>query len=153
MTQDLSTDNRAVVGACLCGGVKFTGTPTERGTGVCHCKMCRVQSSGPFFAVRMQNGVSLVEDRDLKWYQASDVGERGFCENCGSTIFWRSLSCTSGDWAVSAGSLPDSAVAGIFEHIWVDDKAPYYEFADKSPRLTAAECLNGAPPAIAKVCE
>jgi hypothetical protein len=109
--------------------------------------MCRVQSSGPFFAARMEGGVTLTETRGLKWFDASDIGERGFCTECGSTLFWRAKDCAEGDWAVSAGALPDESVPDIFEHIWVDDKAPYYEFADDTPRRTAADCLSGAPAA------
>jgi len=137
--------SNSVEGSCLCGAVKFTGTPSPKGTGVCHCKMCRVQSSGPFFAVRMVGGVALTESRGLKWYDASDIGERGFCEECGSTLFWRSKSCAPGQWAVSAGTLPDDAIASIFEHIWSDDKPQYYDFADNAPRRTASDCLDGAP--------
>ena len=135
-----------VTGSCLCGGVKFSGTPSKRGTGVCHCKMCRTQSSGPFFAVRMEDRVTLTEERSLKWYDASDVGERGFCTECGSTMFWRAKGAAAGQWAVSAGTLSDNSIAAIFEHIWSDDKPPYYEFADTTPRRTAAECLAGSPP-------
>jgi len=139
------TQKKQVTGSCLCGAVKFTGTPSDRGIGVCHCKMCRVQSSGPFFAARMEDGVSLTEQRGLKWYDASDIGERGFCSECGSTMFWREKDAAPGQWFVSAGTLPDDSIAPIFEHIWNDDKAPYYEFADTTPRRTAAECLGGNP--------
>ena len=134
-------------GSCLCGAVRFEGTPSPRGIGVCHCKMCRVQSSGPFFAARMEGGVTLTETRGLKWYDASDVGERGFCTECGSTLFWRSKSAAPGDWAVSAGTLPDDAIGAIFEHIWTDDQPGYYAFADDTPRRTEADCLAGATPA------
>lgn len=137
--------NENVIGSCLCGGVKFEGVPSQNGTGVCHCKMCRTQSSGPFFAVRMQNGVTVTESRGLQWYDASDIGERGFCRECGSTMFWRSKDCPPGEWAVSAGTLPDDAVGPIFEHIWTDDQPPYYDFADTSPRRSAADCLAGKP--------
>ena len=137
---------KQVIGSCLCGGVKFTGTPSERGTGICHCKMCRTQSSGPFFAVRMEDGVTLTEKRSLKWYDASDIGERGFCTECGSTMFWRAKDSAPGQSAVSAGTLPDDSIAPIFEHIWNDDKPSYYEFADSAPRKTAADCLAGTPP-------
>jgi len=113
------TQKKQVTGSCLCGAVKFTGTPSDRGIGVCHCKMCRVQSSGPFFAARMEDGVSLTEQREKD--------------------------AAPGQWFVSAGTLPDDSIAPIFEHIWNDDKAPYYEFADTTPRRTAAECLGGNP--------
>jgi len=98
----------------------------------------------------MEGGINLTEQRGLKWYDASDVGERGFCSDCGSTLFWRSKDAEPGDWAVSAGTLPDGAVSRIFEHIWIDDKPAYYEFADDSPRRTEADCLGGAPVAKPK---
>lgn len=135
------------MGSCLCGAVRFEGTPSDRGIGLCHCKMCRVQSSGPFFAVRFSDGVTLTERRGLRWYDASDIGERGFCTGCGSTLFWRAKDSAAGDWAVSAGALPDDAVGAIFEHIWTDDQPAYYSFADDTPRRTAAECLAGTAPA------
>lgn len=138
--------NKPIVGSCLCGAVQFMGTPSSKGIGVCHCKMCRILSSGPFFAVRLVEGVSLTESRGLKWYDASNIGERGFCTGCGSTMFWRSKDCMPGQWAVSAGTLPDAALSSIFEHIWSDDKPKYYEFADDTPRRTATECLEGASP-------
>lgn len=137
----------AVQGSCLCGAVRFAGVLSGRGIGLCHCKMCRVQSSGPFFAVRFTDGVALTEARGLKWYDASDIGERGFCTGCGSTLFWREKGAAPGDWAVSAGTLPDDAVGAIFEHIWIDDQPAYYTFADDAPRRIAADCLAGAAPA------
>ncbi len=136
-----------IAGSCLCGAVQFEGVLCERGIGVCHCKMCRVQSSGPFFAARMEGGVTLTETRGLKWYDASDIGERGFCTECGATLFWRSKDAAPGDWAVSAGALPDEAIGTISEHIWADDQPAYYAFADSAPRRSEAECLAGAPPA------
>lgn len=132
-------------GACLCGAVTFEGTPSGQGIGVCHCKMCRVQNSGPFFAARFSDGVTLTNERGLRWYDASDIGERGFCTECGSTLFWRPKGAPPTDWAVSAGSLPDADAGAIFEHIWVDDQPAYYAFADDAPRRTEADCLAGAP--------
>ena len=148
MTNTESKTTSPVTGQCLCGAVKYSGIPTDSGTGVCHCKMCRIQSSGPFFAVRMKDGVTMIEARGLKWYDASDIAERGFCSECGSTMFWRTKDCADGDWTVSAGTLPDESVPPIIEHIWVDDKASYYAFRDDAPRKTAAEYLGGKPPPV-----
>ena len=136
-------------GSCLCGAVRFEGVPdTARGIGACHCKMCRVQSSGPFLAMRMTGGVRVTRDDGLAWYDASDQGERGFCNRCGASLFWRAKGAASGDWAVSAGALPDDLPVAIFEHIWADAKPGYYEFSGDAPRRTEVECLAGAPAPI-----
>jgi len=45
----------------------------------------------------------LTETRGLKWYRSSETRRRGFCEQCGSVLFWK------GDGydyiAIAAGSI------------------------------------------------
>ncbi len=131
-----------ITGLCLCGAVQFTGTPVEgRGIHVCHCGQCRRWASGPFMAIRFSSGVTLTKDDGLDWYASSDRGERGFCRHCGSTLFWREPG-EARDWAVSVGTLAEGHGQEIVEHIWIDDKPDFYDFADDAPRKTAAQCLG-----------
>ena len=131
-------------GQCLCGAVRFSGTPVPgKGMSVCHCGQCRRWASGPFWAVRMQGGITLTHDDGLAWFRSSDHGERGFCRRCGTSLFWRKPG--SGlDVAVSVGSLDPGHGLVIGSHIWVDDKPGYYEFIDDAPRLTAAQAMAGS---------
>ena len=134
-----------MTGQCLCGAVQFTGTPIQgRGISVCHCGQCRRWASGPLMSVRMADGVTLTKADGLAWYASSDFGERGFCRRCGSTLFWREAGAER-DWAVSVGALDATNDGGhglrITEHIWIDDKPDFYDFADDAPRKTAAQCL------------
>ena len=130
-------------GQCLCGAVRFHGAlAAGRGVGVCHCGQCRRWASGPFMAVRMEGGVTFDADEALVWYRSSDHGERGFCSRCGSSLFWRSPGAGN-DVAISVSTLPDSHGQQIFEHIWVDDKPGFYDFADDAPRKTAAQAMAG----------
>ncbi len=126
-------------GSCLCGAVTFQGQRSNRGVGVCHCKMCRVQNSGPLMAVRFEGGVTLTEARGLKWFASSDIGKRGFCAECGSTLFWSAPDAADGDWDVSVGTLDDAADEKIFEHIFVEFQPAYYDFADDTPRKRSDE--------------
>ncbi len=126
-------------GACLCGAVRFSGKPVPgRGIGVCHCGQCRVWGAGPFMAVRFAGGVTVDAGESLVWFRSSDVGERGFCARCGSSLFWRDPG-NARDWAVNVHALGDGHGQTIREHIWVEDKPGFYDFADPSPRLTAAQ--------------
>ena len=34
--------------------------------------------------------LKLTKTHGLKWYRSSDKAKRGFCDECGSTLFWRS---------------------------------------------------------------
>lgn len=128
-------------GGCLCGAVRFEGTGA-RDIGACHCRMCRRVASGPFLATRFASGVTVTEGRGLKWWQSSDHGERGFCGDCGATLFWRARGCAEGAWAVSAGALDTDPDLTIFEHIYSDRKPGYYEFADSAPRITEAQIIG-----------
>lgn len=131
-------------GQCLCGAVNFHGKPIpHRGIGVCHCGQCRRWGGGgPFMAMRMEGGVTFDADEALVWYRSSDQGERGFCERCGTSLFWRALGAGN-DVAINVSTLPEDHGQTINEHIWVDDKPDWYEFADDRPRKTAADVLGG----------
>jgi hypothetical protein len=134
----------ALNGQCLCGAVRFHGTPVPgRGIGVCHCGQCRRWASGPFMAIRMTGGVTFDADEALVWHRSSDHGERGFCGKCGTSLFWRAPGAGN-DVAVNVSALPEDHGQAINEHIWVDDKPDFYDFSDDAPRLTAAQAMAGS---------
>ena len=127
-----------LTGGCLCGAVRFRGEPDARSIRVCHCGQCRRWGGGPLFAVHFVGGVALERDEGLTWFRSSEIAERGFCRQCGSSLFWRRIG-EARDWAVSAGALDTAEGLRITEHIWIDDKPDFYDFANDAPRLTAAQ--------------
>lgn len=133
-----------LTGQCLCGSVRFHGVLEKgRGIGLCHCGQCRRWASGPFMAIRFEDGVTFDSEATLKWYASSDYGERGFCSECGSSLFWRAPG-DGNSVAISVSTLPDDHGIEIMEHIWVDDQPEWYDFADTTPRRTAADVLREA---------
>ena len=130
-----------LTGQCLCGSVKFSGLP-DNGIGVCHCGQCRRWGAGPFMEVDMSTGVRFETDEGLSWYRSSEIGERGFCRRCGSSLFWRRVGAGAA-MSVSAHALQTDHGLELTQHIWVDDKPDWYDFADDAPRKTAAECQGG----------
>ena len=79
----------------------------------------------------------LLADQALRWHRSSEWGLRGFCCECGTPLFWR-----AGDaplWAISAGALNGEEGLTIDRHIFIDDKASFYELADKAPQHNGAE--------------
>jgi len=88
----------------------------------------------------MQGGITLTQEVGLIWFRSSDHGERGFCDRCGSSLFWRKPG--SGlDVAVSVGALVDGHREQIASHIWIEEKPDFYDFADDAPRLTAEQAM------------
>lgn len=140
------TDKAALVtGGCNCGAVRFEGALSDRGVGICHCKMCRRFASGPFVGCRFAGGIRLIEDRGLKWWVSSDWGRRGFCAECGATLFWTDAARAPlrddgrADWSVSAGALDGDPDQIVFHHIFEDHRPGYLTFADDAPRCSEAE--------------
>jgi len=74
----------------------------------------------------------MVEDRGLKWYRASDHARRGFCAECGSTLFWQSDGADR--IAIAAGSLDGKTGLVTAAHIFVADKGDYYQLDDSLPQ-------------------
>ena len=125
-------------GGCLCGAVRYEARGPLPDVTACHCGQCRRQS-GHLYAttgVSRQN-MTLIEDRGLKWYRASETARRGFCGDCGSTLFWES---DAGDaTAILAGSLDAPTGLKLARHIFVADKGDYYEIADGLPQNAASD--------------
>ena len=84
--------NRAS-GQCLCSDVRFTAQLPSKWVAHCHCTMCQRSSGSAFVTwVGLDADQCRIDDPDhrLHWYRSSDLGERGFCLRCGSTLFFRS---------------------------------------------------------------
>ncbi len=124
-----------IKGRCLCGAVSYEvrGPLTE--AHACHCDMCRRQSGHFVVATGCKRAqFVLTESRGLKWYRSSDWARRGFCSECGSALFWDG----DGDGdeiSINAGNLDQPTGLTIEKHIFVADKADYYEIDDDLPKF------------------
>jgi len=118
-----------VTGGCLCGAVRYAISAPMRGVLCCHCSQCR-RTHGHFAAYTgvPRAGFALTESRGLKWYRSSDQARRGFCNQCGASLFWDG---EGRDYmAVAAGSLDDATGLETLRHIYVADKGAYYQIDD-----------------------
>ncbi len=116
-------------GSCLCGGVKFEMHGPLRPVVGCHCTQCRKQT-GHFgaFTASSDADFKFVSDKTLAWYRASASAKRGFCNICGSTLFWKG---EGRDYiSVAAGSIDGTTNLKIEGHIYCADKGDYYEILD-----------------------
>ncbi len=118
-------------GRCLCGAVRYQIRGPLRPVVNCHCGQCR--STAYTSAARAD--LVLTEDRGLKWYRSSEIARRGFCRDCGASLFWERL---GGDQvAVAAGCIDPPSGLKTIRHIFVADKGDYYEIADGLETLPA----------------
>ena len=141
------TDASTIKGQCLCGAVTVEATPVSDGLTVCHCDMCRRHTSSMFIGISPDQATLKIEG-PAKSFQSSDWAERGFCTECGSTLWYG----TTHDGAryVAAG-LFDNAGGAAPAVEYFSDKCPQGYHLDGVPkRLTEAETIaffteGGAP--------
>lgn len=79
-------------GGCLCGAIRFEVNGPSNWCAHCHCTICQ-QAHGAAFVTWVgvpRKNVNLAKGEDqLKWHPSSESAERGFCTECGSTLFFR----------------------------------------------------------------
>ncbi len=127
-------------GHCLCGAVAYTGKG-EQHMHVCHCTNCTRWSGGPFIGLRFADGIEITTPDAVNWFASSEWAERGGCKTCGGAIFYK-LKAEAAPQVVSAGSLDVTPAIAIGEHIFIEEKPAYYDFADDAPRVTGAEVFE-----------
>jgi hypothetical protein len=128
-------------GGCLCGAVRFEVTVAEKTFNICHCGMCRKWSGGPFMAVHCQGAGTITKKDGLAWYRGSKWAERGFCNRCGTSLFWRLAKHPEALLNIAVDAFDDAGDLTLDRHIYIDAKPARYDFADNRPRITEAELL------------
>lgn len=131
------TETTSKTGSCLCGAVKFTADRAANKVGACHCEMCRKWGGGPFMEINCGTEVSFKGEDAITVYNSSDWAERGFCNKCGSHLFYRLKE--TGQHMVPVGLFDDQHDL-VFEHqVFIDKKPSYYNFSNRTKDMTEAE--------------
>lgn len=123
-------------GQCLCGSVSFQLKGNIRPVVACHCGQCRRWHGhhGSYTSVKLSD-IEVWGAENIGWYTSSDHARRGFCEQCGSSLFWEPRN--EGRISVSAGALNAPTGLRTVRHIFVADLADYYELHDELPKSEA----------------
>lgn len=120
-------------GSCLCGAVTFEVAGELPGPDACHCRKCR-KHSGHYFASTdvPRSAVTIRGEEQLSWFQSSAKARRGFCSNCGASLFWDPL---FRDWiGIAMGAFDTPTRSRLAVHIFVADKGDYYDISDDVPQ-------------------
>ena len=121
-------ERNAIRGGCLCGAVRYEARGRLRGVVDCHCGRCR-RTHGHFAAYTevASDALALMDGRGLRWH-TSDGRERGFCSECGASLFWRRAGGSS--TSIAAGTLDEPTGLRTVAHIFLDSKGDYYDLPD-----------------------
>jgi hypothetical protein len=133
-------DTFDVSGHCLCGAITYMAKAASHDVNACHCGMCRRWTGGPLLYIHVEGKPVFKGTEAIGVFRSSDWGERGFCKKCGSILFWKTTGKDS--YTFTAGSLDDEAGLLFTREIFIDDKPPYYDFANETVRLTGAQSAS-----------
>lgn len=126
-------------GGCLCGSVQYQATGELKRVSACYCSQCRKQNGGgPFYAAEFKGELRIEDEAALAWFGSSEKAERGFCQRCGSSLFWRSNEDPA-YFDVSIGTLADVSGLTLDAHIFVDSCPAYITISDDARRMTEAD--------------
>ena len=126
--EERDDETPSATGGCLCGAVRYRLFGPLRDVVNCHCGQC-LRTHGNFAAyTRVKRAAfEFVERQGLRWFDSSDRARRGFCRQCGASLFWER---TGGQTiSISAGSLDQPSGLKTVQDIFVSDKGDFYELA------------------------
>jgi hypothetical protein len=132
MTPQQSSPETNITGGCACGGVRYAVNGKLRPIIACHCEQCR-RTSGHFVtatACRREHFTLLAQD-GLQWFSAVPGFRRGFCNRCGSSLFFEEVGGVR--VSIAAGSLDAPQGLHIAAHIFTAEAGDYYALEPDVP--------------------
>ena len=124
---------------CLCGVTQFEVQLRNHEVAACHCSMCRRQTAGPLMSIDVEN-INFIDQQYLSVFSSSEWGERGFCNACGTFIFWRSKNHSFANINVFTLEHPPEDLNFNLE-IYVDNQPSFYSFNNQTKKMTEAEVV------------
>ena len=117
-----------IKGSCMCGEVRYAIRGKVGDITHCHCTTCRKAHGSAFSSVaavqisdfEFTTGTSLI-----KCYNSSADKVRCFCSNCGSHIYAHKDG--QEHFVLRLGTLDDDPMVKPVNHIWLSQKAPWYD--------------------------
>lgn len=80
-------------GSCFCQAVRFHLVLPSKWCAHCHCSMCRkIHGAGYVTWVGFEADHFKLDsgEEQLAWFESSPGASRGFCRQCGSSMFFKS---------------------------------------------------------------
>lgn len=123
-------------GSCLCGGIQYEINGPLTDVLNCHCSMCRKLHASAFRTrakVQSSDWRTLKGQELLKFYESSPGEHKGFCSNCGSSLYTK-FDATPDIYGFPLGTLDTDPGVKPGRHVFVRSKAPWFEITDDLPQ-------------------
>jgi hypothetical protein len=115
--------------------VRFEVRGPLRDVLLCHCTECRKWAGHAWAATAAPfDELDFTDDRGLRWIDSPDSAHdarRGFCAECGSSLFWQVPG--SRTVSIAAGCLDAPTGIRTVRQIWTESAGDYYDLDERIP--------------------
>jgi hypothetical protein len=128
-------EKKALRGGCVCGAITFEVIDAFRYSMNCHCFDCRKATGSAFkpFAGIERSKLSITKGEEEQLLFGDENGHDVRCRSCGSLLF--SVVQEGAFVHVALGSLIDAPSMRPTAHIFVSERAPWFEITDGLPQF------------------
>ena len=112
-------------GSCMCGAVKFEIHGAMADALACHCAQSRKMTGNYWTSTHVDDAdLKFTKQAGLKWFTSSSEAKRGFCQECGSSLFWKKNG--SDVTSICVGTIDGKSGVKLAGHIFCDFAGDYY---------------------------
>lgn len=126
-------------GKCLCGAVSIEAKDCSS-VNACHCGMCRRWGGGPLLVVHAGTDIKINQNTTLVRFNSSDWAERGFCNQCGTHLFY--FLKPTNEYMLPVGLFQETSNFKFEQQIFIDKKPEFYEFSNQTENLTEQQVFE-----------
>ena len=128
------SDDLKIAGGCFCGAVRYTASQLPVRSACCHCRMCQHSVGAPVISmVHFPRDSFRYTSGEPKFYKSSDVMDRGFCAECGTSIIGRVIPELSETIIEFSATLDDPNAFPPETHSGVESQAHWLKLEDGIP--------------------
>lgn len=124
-------------GRCLCEGIRFEVDPPTKWCAHCHCSLCRRAHGAAFvtwFGAAVERFRIARGEELLRWYRSTPGARRGFCSECGSTLFFEG-DRWPGEIHIALAHMEGPIDRDPSAHVFFDSGVGWIHLDDGLPRL------------------
>jgi hypothetical protein len=123
-------------GSCLCKRVTYEIVGELTDVLNCHCSTCRKLHAAAFRTrakVATRDWKTLTGEEFIKFYESSPGERKGFCSECGSSLFTK-FDANPDVLGFPLGTLDTDPEVKATRHVFVGSKAPWFDITDELPQ-------------------